>query len=80
MVVRGYFPLLAVLLSCTAKTGQPEATTAGSQAPTQVIEAAGGAAGATATSGATAAQPPHVALEGDDPSLTDEQRALAPSP
>src|SRR5688572_15125678 len=75
MVARKHFPLLAFLISCTARTGQPEAESAGTQASPAAIESAGGAA--PSEPGESAAQPIHVALESDNPSLTAEQRAAA---
>src|SRR5688572_4359790 len=68
MLARTYFPLLTVLISCTAKTGHPDVEPTGSRAPSSLVEPG---------AGADAAQPPHVALEADDPSLTAEQRAVA---
>jgi len=77
MLLRSYFPLLAALVSCTAKTGQPAAEPAGSLGSAPMVEPTGAAAGSSAVGAAPAAQLPHVALEGDDPSLTQEQRATA---
>ena len=71
MVASRYFPLLAFVIGCTAKTGQPGVEPAGSPA-SPPMEAAGGAAGSA--EGASAG---YVALEGDDPSLPAEQRAAA---
>jgi beta-glucosidase len=75
MLARTYSPLLAVLISCAAKTGQPEVESAGSPSPPPPVESAVGAAVPSTADTASAALPPHVSLEGDDPSLTAEQRA-----
>jgi beta-glucosidase len=77
MLARTYFPLLTVLISCTAKTGHPDVEPTGSPAPSSLVEPSAGAAVSSTAVGADAAQPPHVALEADDPSLTAEQRAMA---
>jgi beta-glucosidase len=77
MLTRTYSPLLAVLISCTASTGQPEVEPASSPSPPPVVESAAAAAAPSTTSATSAALPPHVSLEGDDPSLTAEQRAAA---
>jgi beta-glucosidase len=76
MLARTYAPLLAVLISCTPTTGQPGVEPAGSPSPPPAVEPAAGAAAPPAASTAPA-RPPHVTLEGDDPSLTFEQRAAA---
>jgi beta-glucosidase len=76
MQARRYSPLLVVVLSCAAKIGQPEVESAGSSSPSPAAGAAAGVV-APATGTGADAQPPHVALEGDDPSLTAEQRAAA---
>jgi beta-glucosidase len=77
MRARTYLPLLAVLTSCTASTGHPEIEPAGSLSPPPVVDASAGAAVPSTASTASAGLPPLVALEGDDPSLTAEQRAAA---
>jgi beta-glucosidase len=77
MLARTYSPLLAVLISCTAKTGQPEIQSAGSPSSPPVVEAAAGAAVPPTAGTASGALPPHVSLEGDDPSRTAEQRATS---
>jgi beta-glucosidase len=77
MLAREYAPLLAVLISCTASTGQPEIEPAGSPSPPPVSASASAAAVPSMASASSAALPPQVSLEGDDPSLTAEQRAAA---
>ena len=66
MLARTYFPLLTVLISCTAKTGHPDVEPTGSPAPSSLVEPSAGAAVSSTAVGADAAQPPHVALEADD--------------
>ena len=74
MVARKHFPLLAFLICCTAKTGQPEVESPGAQpAP----PAPAGPAAPSTPGEAARAQPPHVALESDDPSRTARERAAA---
>ncbi|HTV18832.1 MAG TPA: glycoside hydrolase family 3 C-terminal domain-containing protein [Polyangiaceae bacterium] len=76
MVASKHFPLLAFLVCCTAKSGQPGAEPTRAPAPPAPLES--GSAGAPPTSAEPApAQPLHVALEADDPSLPAEQRAAA---
>ena len=75
-VARRHFPLLAFLVCCASRTGQPEVESAGSQASPAPNELAVTAAPAAAGEAAPA-QPPHVALESDDPSLTALERAAA---
>ncbi len=77
MLARTYFPLLAVLISCTARTGQPEVESASSPLPPPRVASGAGPAAPSTADTASAALPPHVSLEGDDPSLTAEQRATA---
>jgi beta-glucosidase len=77
MAIRAYFPLLVLSIACTAKTGQPEVESAGSQVSSTRVEPAVSPAGAPSAVATPAEHPPHVALESDDPSLPTEQRAAA---
>jgi beta-glucosidase len=77
MLARTYFTLLTVLISCTAKTGHPDVEPTGSRASSSRVASGVAPAASSAAGGAGAAQPPHVALESDDPSLSAEQRAVA---
>jgi beta-glucosidase len=76
MVVPKHFPLLAFLICCTTRSGQPEVEPAVSPAPPAPIESTGNGAPSKQDLAAED-QPPHVVLASDDPSLTAEQRAAA---